>query len=79
MVKEIDELYKLNTPLTVNNLAADLNSINSEKDKIEKNRIWLKRLGEDIFIDKSLKVLNKMIVQDNLARVGVTDVNKVVN
>lgn len=78
VVKEIEELYKLTTPLTVKNLVADANSINAEKDKIEKNRIWLKRLGEDIFIDESLKVLNKMIAQDNLARLG-TSPDKVVN
>ena len=79
VVKEIEELYKLSTPLAVNNLAADSSVINSEKDKIEKNRIWLKRIGEDIFIDESLKVLNKMIVQDNLAKLGSSNSNKVVN
>ncbi len=79
VIKEIEELYKLPSPLAVNNLVADTTAINAEKDKIEKNRIWLKRLGDDIFIDESLKVLNKMIAQDNLAKVGDTKANKVVN
>ena len=79
VIKEIEELYKLPSPLAVNNLVADTTAINAEKDKVEKNRIWLKRLGDDIFIDESLKVLNKMIAQDNLANVGDTNANKVVN
>jgi len=70
VVKEIEALYKLATPLNVKNLATDLEVINREKDKTEKNVIWLKRLGDDIFIDESVKVLSKMIAQDNLAKLG---------
>ncbi len=68
--KEIETLYKLTTPLNVKNMSVDAEMINKEKDKVDKNKIWLKRLGEDIFIDESVKVLNKMIAQDNLARLG---------
>lgn len=79
IVKEIETLYKLPTPLTVKNIAIDTNTINSEKDKVEKNKIWLKRLGEDIFIDESVKVLYKMIAQDNLAKLGTSSPAKVIN
>ena len=70
VVKEIETLYKLTTPLKVDNLLADVTAINREKDKVEKNKIWLKRLGEDIFIDESVKVLNRMIAQGNLAKLN---------
>lgn len=68
--KEIEDLYKLPASLNVKNIAADTTDINAEKDKIEKNSVWLKRVSDDIFIDESVKVLSKMIQQNNLARVS---------
>lgn len=69
---EIDSLYKLPAGLKLNvkNIEADVPAINGEKDKVEKNKIWLKRISDDIYIDESVKVLNKMITQGNLAKVN---------
>lgn len=66
--KEIDKLYKLNSPMTMINLQADSLAIVNDTDKIEKNKQWLKVRSDDIYIDASVKVLNKMIAQHNLAR-----------
>lgn len=67
--KEIEELYKLPTPMAVQNIAADTAYINSATDKAEKNTAWLKRVKEDIYIDAGVKVVSKLIHQENLARV----------
>ena len=37
------------------------------KSKEEKNKLFLSRLKNDIYIDESVKVLNNMISQANLA------------
>ncbi len=62
-LKELDELYKLNKEMTVKNIAADMQTINSAKEKIEKNTAWLKRISGDIYIDETVKVMNNMITQ----------------
>ena len=67
-VKELDELYKLNKDLSVKNNAADLVVINAAKDKIEKNKAWLKRVSGDIYIDETVKVMNNMIMQSATAK-----------
>lgn len=68
VVKQIDELYKLKTPLNITNIAADTVEINSAEDKIEKNAAWMKRIREDIYIDESVKVMNKMITRENMVK-----------
>jgi len=65
--KEIDELYKLATPLKIDNIPADTMAINSTKEKSEKNRLWIKRVGEDIYVDKSLRIMERMIRKNNIA------------
>lgn len=66
--KQIEDLYKLPKPLDIKNLSTDTTAINEGKDKVERNKQWIKRLSDDIFIDESVKVLNQMIAQANLAR-----------
>ena len=66
--KELDDLYKLNKDLSIKNIAADTVAINSAKDKIDKNTQWLKRVGGDIYIDETVKVMNSMITQTATAK-----------
>lgn len=66
--KSIEKAYKLKDTLVVNNLLSDTAYINSAPDKIEKNKVWIKRVQEDIFVDEGVKVLNKMILQQNFAK-----------
>lgn len=66
--KDLDTLYKLETPMMVKNLEVDVKEIESAEDKKEKNDIWLKRLKADIFIDQSVKVVDKMIEQKNTVK-----------
>ncbi len=62
--KEVENAYKLTKALTVNNIIADTLELNKTKEKIASNKQFMKRVGEDIYIDQSVKILNKMIVND---------------
>lgn len=66
--KQIEEAYKLPKALDVKNIAADTTEVNRTKEKAERNKQFVKRVGDDIYIDQSVKILNKMIVNDNLAK-----------
>ncbi len=66
--KQLDELNKLPKELIVKNVAADTVKINIAKDNIDKNKLWLKRLSGDIYIDETVKVLDNMILQKSMAK-----------
>lgn len=66
--KQIEEAYKLPKALDVKNIAADTTEVNRTKEKADRNKQFVKRVGDDIYIDQSVKILNKMIVNDNLAK-----------
>jgi carboxyl-terminal processing protease len=66
--KQMDELNKISKELNVNNTAADTLSIGTAKDKVEKNKQWLKRLSGDIYIDETVKAMNNMIMQKATAK-----------
>jgi carboxyl-terminal processing protease len=70
--KQIEELTKLPVPIKITNLDADTANIVNAEDKVEKNKQWLKLRSTDIYLDQSVKVLNKMIVQNNMARAETT-------
>jgi carboxyl-terminal processing protease len=59
--KKMDEAYKLKDTLTFINNTADLENINLSDDKKEKNKQWIKARNADIFIDETVRVLNKVI------------------
>jgi len=65
--KQLDSLYKIATDMDVNNIQADIAKYTTDKEKIEKNKQFLKRIKTDIYIDETVKVVNKMIDQSNLA------------
>ncbi|MBA2562744.1 MAG: carboxy terminal-processing peptidase [Chitinophagaceae bacterium] len=66
--KRLDTLTKLAVDLNVINLATDVAKISEDKDKIEKNKQWLQRISNDVYIDETVKVLNNMIGQTALAK-----------
>ncbi|NOT90793.1 carboxy terminal-processing peptidase [Ferruginibacter sp.] len=66
--KQLEELNKLPKELNVKNVASDTVSINVAKDKVEKNKQWLKRLSGDIYIDGTVKVINNIIMQKATAK-----------
>jgi carboxyl-terminal processing protease len=68
LIKEIDETSKLTQSLEFKNLASDTAAINSAKDKIDNNKQWMKFRVNDIYINESVKVVEKMITQNNLVK-----------
>lgn len=66
--KEMISAYKLSKSLFVNNATSDTLEINKTKEKEARNKQFIKRIGEDIYIDESVKILQKMIINDNLVK-----------
>ena len=65
--KQLDSLYKLNKELKVINTSADIVRYAADKDKTEKNKQFLNRVKADIYLDETVKIMNNMINQSNLA------------
>lgn len=68
--KQLDDLSKLEKVLDVKNALSDVASINIDKDKIDKNKQFLKRISSDIYIDETVRIMNNMIRQSNLAKIN---------
>ncbi len=66
--KELDTLSKLQVDLRVQNPAPDSIKMVADKDKIEKNKQWIQRISDDVYVDETVKVLNNMIGQINVAK-----------
>ena len=66
--KKLEDLTKLSVDLTVKNIAIDSLELSYDKDKVTKNKQFLKRLGDDIYIDETMKVVDKMIGEAQLAQ-----------
>ena len=68
--KQIEEAYKLPKGMDMKYLIADNELTDTSKEKTDRSKQWLKVRSEDIYIDESVKILNKMITQANLAKVN---------
>jgi carboxyl-terminal processing protease len=66
--KEMMSGYKLLKPLDVKNVVSDTMDINKTKEKEARNKQFIKRIGEDVYVDQSVKILQKMILNDNLVK-----------
>lgn len=65
--KSLDSLYKLPTELKVKNTEADAAKLAADKDKADKSKQFLNRIKADIYVDETVRILNNMIHQTNLA------------
>ncbi|MBA4166080.1 MAG: carboxy terminal-processing peptidase, partial [Chitinophagaceae bacterium] len=65
-VKQIDSLNKMPTELNVEALSDDIKKLDYDQGKSERFKLWIKNLRSDIYLDESVKVLDDMIVQNNL-------------
>jgi carboxyl-terminal processing protease len=65
-VKQIDSLNKAPNEINVEPLEEDLKKLQYDEGKIERFKQWIKNLRTDIYLDESVKVINDMIVQNNL-------------
>ncbi len=65
-VKQIDSLSKMPEELPVEAMNDDLKRMEYDQGKSERFKQWIKNLRTDIYLDESVKVINDMIVQNNL-------------
>ena len=65
-VKQIDSLNKTPSEVNVEALADDLKKFQYDEGKSERFKQWIKNLRSDIYLDESVKVINDMIIQNNL-------------
>ena len=65
--KELDSLYKLPKAMTVINNPSDTVGFSADKDKMDRNKQFLNRLKGDVYIDETVKVMDNMINQTNIA------------
>ncbi|MEO8764994.1 MAG: carboxy terminal-processing peptidase [Ginsengibacter sp.] len=66
--KRLEVLTKLPVDLSVKNITTDSLDLAKDKDKLAKNKQFLKRIGDDIYIDETMKVVTKMIGEAQLAQ-----------
>ena len=65
--KKMDEYYKLQNALNVKPLKEDVVAEGEDSLKIKAQELFIKSVSTDIYIDKAVKVMNKMIVQSSIA------------
>jgi carboxyl-terminal processing protease len=65
--KQLDSLYKLPKEMSVINNTTDTVGVSADKEKQDRNRQFLNRLKGDVYIDETVKVMNNMINQSNVA------------
>ncbi len=70
VLKSLDNLNKLSAPMNMINLKADSTAIYAAEDKIEKNKQWLKIRNSDVYIEESIKALDKLIALENTAKIS---------
>ncbi len=70
LAKKLDSLTKLKNEFAVHNIAADSLELGDDSGKIAKNTQFLKRIGDDIYINQTVKVVDKMIGEEQLAQVN---------
>jgi carboxyl-terminal processing protease len=68
MVKQMDTLLKLNKEIDIAYLKEDAARRAADKDKAERYNQWLKNLSKDIYLDQAVKVIDDMVIQQNLVR-----------
>jgi carboxyl-terminal processing protease len=67
-IKKMDDLYKLQQPISIRNLTVDESEFNSTPEKTDRNKQWLKLRKTDIFLEESAKIMDKMIADKNLVK-----------
>ena len=66
--KQIDSVSKPKKELDVKNVGSDIPAYTADKEKAEKNKQFINRVKDDIYIDETVKVMNDMIGQNNTAK-----------
>jgi carboxyl-terminal processing protease len=67
LYKQLEDLSKIAKELNVTNATVDTANATATKEKAERNKQWLKRLGGDIYLDETIKIMNNLIQQSTTA------------
>lgn len=65
--KQLEELTKIAKDINITNATTDVETINANKDRAERNKQWLKRLSGDIYLDETVRVISNIIEQKTTA------------
>ncbi|MEO6134570.1 MAG: carboxy terminal-processing peptidase [Ginsengibacter sp.] len=66
--KKLETYMTISKKLDVTTLSVDLNEMGNDSSKIAKQKDFLKVIGQDIYVDETVKVLNDMIGQAVLVK-----------
>ena len=64
--KDMDSVVKLSAPMNMKSLEADAQSMEGAEEQTTKNKQWIDMRNKDVYIDESVKIIEKMIQQGNL-------------
>ena len=67
-VKQMETLLKLADSLNVSALPNEVNRWENDKNKQDRFAQWIKSLQKDIYLDQTVKIMNDIISQQNLAK-----------
>lgn len=67
-IKQLESLMKLEGTTDVAALPKEVNRWAEDKTKQERFNLWLKSLQKDIYLDQAVKVMNDIILQQNLVK-----------
>ena len=65
--KQLDSLYKLPKEMSVINNPIDTAGFAQDKDRLDRNKQFINRVKGDVYIDETVKVMDNMINQTNVA------------
>ena len=65
--KQLDSLYKLPKDMSVINNPIDTAGFSQDKDRLDRNKQFINRVKGDVYIDETVKVMDNMINQTNVA------------
>ncbi len=65
--KQLDSLYKLPKDMSVINNPIDTAGFTQDKDRLDRNKQFINRVKGDVYIDETVKVMDNMINQTNVA------------
>lgn len=67
-VAQIEAVQKLKNKLSISVLPIEENKYADDKNKQERVKAWLKNMSEDIYLNQAVKVVDDMIVMENVAK-----------
>lgn len=67
-IKKVDEVNKNPRELQLAMIPTDEKRLESDTDKLERRKQWIKSLSKDIYLSESVNIMNDMITQTALAK-----------